>query len=163
MPKVLLHQPGYIFCFYIEEINYYKIGVIRTSPYKYLKAERLKYSGSKRFPYPLVMLHCCSVDDIEESEKNLHKFEQYHVGEGCFEFDSQTLNQVINTMEYCRTHVKRKTTHQNRRQRSISSLFLRPKIGRIVTTIYCVCILSSYHLKSKSFRGFRSMKAHLKI
>ncbi len=159
----LLHQSGYIYCFYIEGINYYKIGVIRTSPYEYLKTERLKYLGSRQYPYPLIMLHWVSVDDIEECRKFLYKFEQYHIGERCFEFDSQTLNQVINTMEYCKIHVKRKTHCQNRHQPGLSTLFFRPKIVTIITTAYYVCILSSYHLKKRIYNSSWSNEVRLKI
>lgn len=150
--KARIYQPGYIYCFYIEGTNYYKIGVIRKQPHEYLKAERLKYLSSNKSWRPLVIVHSVPVDDVWESEKSLHKFAEYQVGDCGFEFDPETLNQVINTMEACKKHPQRKVNNQNRRQLSLSNLSLPPKIGTLVTAVYYVCVLSGYQLKNKTYQ-----------
>jgi hypothetical protein len=150
--KVQMNQPGYIYCFYIEGTNYYKIGVIRKQPHEYLKAERLKYFSSKQCSHTLVMLHSVPIDDIWEGEKFLFKFEQYHVGDCCFEFDSKTLNQVINVMEDCKNHAQRQKYNRNRRQLSLLNISLPPKIGTLITAAYYVCVLSGYQLRNQTYQ-----------
>ncbi len=153
-----MHQPGYIYCFYVEETNYYKIGVIRKQPHEYLKAERLKYLSSKQSLHQLVMLHSVPVNDIWESEKYLHQFQEYKVGDCDFEFDPETLNQVINTMEYCKNH-SHSTYDQNRRLSP--SMSLSPKIGTIVAAVYYMCVLSGYQLKNKTYQDCLNDNANI--
>ncbi len=149
--KVQMNQPGYMYCFYVEGTNYYKIGVIRKQPHEYLKAERLKYLTRKQCPHSLVMLHSVPIDDIWEGEKFLYTFEQYNVGDCCFEFDSETLNQVINTMEDCKNQAQRQKHNRNHRQINLPNL-LPPKIGTLVTAVYYVCVLSGYQLRNHTER-----------
>lgn len=60
--------PGYVYLIQAGETDLYKIGLTTRQP-----EERLRELNGKQSPYPLALAHYVYVQDVNETERYLHK------------------------------------------------------------------------------------------